>query len=154
MNITLYNSSAEPNKLDKSGYLTQLASYSGAVARVNVSLMNPTLILEESISNIKNANYCYIADFGRYYYIKEKTCDANGIYTLSLAVDVLMSFKNSILNQSGIVSRQANVYNMYLPGSVPCETRPLVTTVKMTQISTGGFSTQSAYYVLLAVGGK
>ena len=155
MNITLYKSSAEPNRLNKTSFLTQVAAYTGAVARQNLSLMNPVLVLEETIAHIKEANYCYISDFGRYYYIREKTCDANGLYTLVLNVDVLMSFKSSILTQKGIVSRQEGIYNMYLPSDVPSEVRPLVTTVKMNPTASGtGFTNQSDCFVLLAIGGK
>lgn len=154
MNITLYKSTAEPNRLNKTSFLTQLASYTGAVARQNLSIMNPLLVLQESIANIKDANYCYISDFGRYYYIREKTCDANGLYTLVLNIDVLMSYKTDILLQKGIVSKQEGIYNMYLPSDVPSEVRPLVTTVKMNPVSTGGFTNQSDTYVLLAIGGK
>lgn len=155
MNITLYKSSAEPNRLNKTAFLTQVAAYTGAVARQNLSLMNPVLVLEESITNIKDANYCYISDFGRYYYIREKTCDANGLYTLILNVDVLMSFKTEILMQRGIVSKQEGIYNMYLPSEVPSEVRPLVSTVKMDPVVSGaGFTNQSDCFVLLAIGGK
>ena len=161
MNITLYNCSAENNKLNKTSEMTQVASYTGAVARQNLSIMNPVLVLQESAANINNANYCYISDFGRYYYIKEKTADVNGLFTLVLSVDVLMSFRTSILNQSGIVNKQENVYNMYLPSDVPSEVRPLISTVKMSPASVipgaqtqPQFSTQSDCYVLLAIGGK
>ena len=155
MNITLYKSTAEPNRLNKTPFLTQLASYSGAVARQNLSIMNPLLVLQESIANIKDANYCYISDFGRYYYIREKTCDVNGLYTLVLNIDVLMSYKTDILLQKGIVSKQEGIYNMYLPSDVPSEVRPLVTTVKLNPTVSGtGFTNQSNTYILLAIGGK
>lgn len=160
MDITLYNYNGEPERLDKSGMLTSVASYTGAVARQNLSLKNPIIVLEESISNINSANYCYISDFGRYYYIREKTADVNGLFTLVLACDPLMSFKSGINNLSGIVSKQSNIYNMYLPGSIQAETRPLVTTLKLTPslIIPGGnppaFTNQSDVFVLLAIGGK
>ena len=78
-----------------------------------------------------------------------------------LAVDVLMSFKSYILSQKGIVAKQENIYNMYLPSDVPSEVRPLITTLKLTPstVVPGAqtqpqFSTQSDCYVLLAIGGK
>lgn len=156
MNITLYNCTAENNMLDKTSMMSVVASYSGAVARSNVSIMHPVLILQESISNIKSANYCYIEDFGRYYYIKEKSCDANGLYTLVLAVDVLMSFKSAILANKGIVSKNTYLYNMYLPGDIKSETRPLITTVQFapTADSKGYFTNQNGQYILLGIGGK
>lgn len=160
MDITLYNYNGEPERLDKSGMLTFVTSYTGAVARANVSLRNPVLVLEESITNINSANYCYISEFGRYYYIREKSADINGLFTLVLACDPLMSFKPGILNLSGIVSKQSNIYNMYLPGNIKSEVRPLVTTKKFSPslIIPGGtppeFTNQSDVYILLAIGGK
>lgn len=155
MNITLFNCSAENNKLNKYSEMVIVATYSGAVARQNLSLMNPILVLQESIANINSANYCYIEEFGRYYYIREKTADMNGLFTLILACDVLMSFRTSILTQHGIVSKQANVYNMYLPGNVKCETRPLVSTIQFVPVQNSPtFNTQSTSIILLAVGGK
>ena len=79
MDITLYNCTAEPNMLDKSGSLTSVASYTGTVARHNVDMINPEITLEETAANIVTANYCYISDFGRYYQIVEKSCDVNGL---------------------------------------------------------------------------
>lgn len=160
MDITLYNYNGEPERLDKSGMLTIVASYTGAVARANISLRNPVLVLEESITNINSANYCYISEFGRYYYIREKSADINGLFTLVLACDPLMSFKTGILNLSGIVSKQSNIYNMYLPGNIKSEVRPMVTANKLTPsiLTPGGspvqFTNQSDVFVLLAIGGK
>lgn len=112
MNITLMNTDSPNNMIGKTA--TTVSDYTGAVARVNVSVENPVLILEESVANIMSANYCYISDFGRYYFITDKQCDSNGLWTISLKVDVLESFKNDIYNLKGIVQRQKNNYNMYL----------------------------------------
>lgn len=155
MNIILYNSQAEPNTLNKTSKLTQKAVYNGAVARQNLSIMNPVLVLEESISNIAGVNYCYIADFERYYYVKEITCNINGLFTLVLAVDVLMSFQSVIELQRGIVRKNANIYNMYLPGDIKCETRPVISTIQFVARSGSGyFTNQNTQYVLLGIGGK
>lgn len=155
MNITLYNCTAEPNKLNKTTSLTQKATYTGAVARQNLSIMHPILVLEESISNIAGVNYCYISDFERYYFVREITCDVNGLFTLVLDVDVLMSFKAVIELQRGIVKTNENIYNMYLPGDIKSETRPVVSTIQFVARSGSGyFTNQNTQYVLLGIGGK
>ena len=112
MNITLMNTDSPNNMINKT--VTIVADYSGAVARVNISVETPVLILEESVANIMNANYCYISEFHRYYFITDKTADANGLWTISLKVDVLESFKNDIFRLKGIVQRQRDNYDMYL----------------------------------------
>ena len=114
MDISLYNCTAPVNMLDKSSYLTGVSSYTGAVARQNVSMIRPVLKLEEVCANIVAANYAYISDFGRYYQIIDKRADENGLFTVTLLEDVLMSFSGDIANLRGIVKRQKDNYDMYL----------------------------------------
>lgn len=114
MDINLYNCTAPVNKLDKSSELTAVASYTGAVARHNVSMIRPVLKLEETCANIVAANYAYISDFGRFYQIVDRRADENGLFTITLEEDVLMSFAADISNLHGIVSRQKDNYDMYL----------------------------------------
>ena len=155
MNITLYSCGAEVNMLDKTGFMESVATYSGAVARIDVSIMNPVLMLEETASNINFANYCYITEFGRYYYIVDKSCGANGMWTLRLKCDVLMSFKEGIKLQKGIVSKNTNIYNMYLPGNIKTETRPVVSTIQFAPTQDSyAFTNQASSIVLLGIGGK
>lgn len=125
MNITLMSTESPNNMIDKT--VTIVADYTGAVARVNLSVENPVLILEESVVNIMSANYCYIAEFHRYYFITDKTADVNGVWTISLKVDVLESFKNDIYQLRGIVQRQKDNYNMYLKDEkIPVDCRKAI----------------------------
>lgn len=152
MEITLYNCTAEPNMLDKSGYLTGVASYTGAVARHNVDMISPEITLEETATNIVAANYCYISDFDRYYQIVEKSCDVNGLWKLSLKEDVLMSFKTSILNLSGIVARQHYNYDMYLPDNlIPSSIKK---NVNLYKFGNTPFTGNSNLITLIVLGGK
>ena len=112
MNINLMYTESPNNTINKTADV--VATYTGAVARTNLSIENPVLILEESVSNVANANYCYITEFGRWYYITDKTADVNGLWTITCKVDVLKSFKADIDNLKGIVSRQKDNYDMYL----------------------------------------
>lgn len=149
MNISLCYTDSPNITLNKS--LTFISEYTGAVARVNVSIENPVLILEESVTNIVSANYCYIAEFGRYYYITDKTCDVNGLWTISLKVDVLKSFMTDIDNLKGVVIRQRDNYDMYLrDNKIPIDTRKIVAVRKFNRIF--GDSAQPCV-VMLVLGG-
>ena len=120
MNISLYYYDGPPNKLRKSVGMTGVASYTGAVARQNVSMIHPVLKLEEACANIVSANYCYISDFERYYQIVDKRADENGLFTITCDEDVLASFSTAISQLHGIVSRQKDNYDMYLKdGRIP-----------------------------------
>lgn len=114
MDIGLYNYTGPWNKLVKSTGMEAVASYTGAVTRMSMSIINPVLKLEESAANINGANYMYISDFDRYYQIVDKKCDENGLWTISCKEDVLASFKSDIKSLRGIVKRQADNYDMYL----------------------------------------
>lgn len=112
MNINLMYTDSPNNTIGKT--VSILATYTGAVARTNLSIETPVLVLEETTANVANANYCYISEFERYYYIVDKTADVNGLWTLQLKVDVLESFKTDIFNLKGIVKRNKDNYDMYL----------------------------------------
>lgn len=112
MEINLMYTESPNNAINK--VCDIIATYSGAVARTNISIENPVLVLEETCANVVNANYCYISEFGRYYYITDKQANVNGLWTISLAVDVLESFKADIYALHGVVKRQTENYDMYL----------------------------------------
>mgnify|MGYP006872989473 CR=1 FL=1 len=77
------------------------------------SILNPVIIITESPANHAawaNANYAYIPDFNRYYFITNTVF--NGIQVeLSLSVDVLASWKTVIRNSTQYVLRSASSYN-------------------------------------------
>lgn len=57
-------------------------------------ITNPILILQ----TYKTGNYCYIPDLKRYYYINNIELMNGGFYKLYLEIDVLMSYKNDLIN--------------------------------------------------------
>lgn len=83
-------------------------------------MVEPCGILNPSISfnqgndwNPHKYNYAYIADFERYYWTGEWTFD-HGRWYVSLSVDPLASWKNSILNLTEYVLRSASAYDTYV----------------------------------------
>ena len=56
-------------------------------------------------------NYAYIPDFGRYYYVNEWTYN-KGIWSCSLAVDVLTSWRANILESSAFVEYSSSNYSL------------------------------------------
>ena len=53
-------------------------------------------------------NYCYIPAWNRYYFIEDITCLNTFLYKVTLKCDVLMSFRNDILDIYGVVDRAEN----------------------------------------------
>lgn len=82
----------------------------------DTSLYNPYLILNKNvIADFPYANYVYIPDFKRYYYIDNIEFLTGGHVGITCTCDVLMSFKDYILNQVCVLDRQESNANLYLP---------------------------------------
>lgn len=99
MNIILYQTISERERINKD--LSSALSLSGAL-RGECSVTNPSFNIE--VTNPSDYNYCYIQDFGRYYYITNIVSVRTNIWRIDCDVDVLMSFKDAILNLDVIVS--------------------------------------------------
>ena len=103
MEINFYKNLSEKNKIGKD--LQNMLSLNGNL-REESSVINPTILVEHS--NLSVYNYAYIPDFNRYYFVSEITSVRNGLWRVSLSVDVLESFKSNILNLSCIIDKQQN----------------------------------------------
>ena len=111
MKIHLYNNASYKNKVDKT--LNNEISKSGTL-RQETSIVNPSIIMEGNIEDYALYNYMYIPKFKRYYFITNIKTLRNNMIEISGHTDVLMSFKDTILNETAIVGRQYNDYSMYL----------------------------------------
>ena len=99
MEILLYKTTNANNDLNKT--ITDKVELVGALRDAS-SIITPSILIQ---CNPIGYNYAYIPKFGRYYYIKNITSFVKGAFIIDLKCDVLMSFKEEILNMSGIVSR-------------------------------------------------
>lgn len=152
MNITLYSSTAEPERLDKSSFLTVKATYTGCTPRGEISILSPVITLHEATaSKITGCNYCYIEDFGRYYFIDRIICVANNVYQLEMHVDVLYTYNTEIKNIQGILERQENIRDFYINDNDLCiQARRRF----LTKEFPSGFDNKTNYSLLLmTVGG-
>lgn len=99
MDIILYQTTSERERISKD--LSSSLPLSGYL-RGECSVTNPSFNIE--VTNPSDYNYCYIPDFGRYYYITNIVSVRTNIWRIDCDVDVLMSFKDAILNLDVIVS--------------------------------------------------
>jgi hypothetical protein len=118
--INLYKNSAESMRVDKSNYLTLVSTINGTL-REEASLINPIITIQ--YNDVPNFNYIYIPIFNRYYYIEEIINIRNNLWEIHMAVDVLMSYKTQIKQQTAIVERQQYRRNTLL---VDNEIKPTV----------------------------
>lgn len=106
MDIVLYSTVSEKERVIKT--LSNALTLSGTL-RNESSIINPSFIIEHS--NPSNYNYCYISDFGRYYFINNITVVKNNLWKIDCNVDVLMSFSTEILNLNVIVNHNSSPDN-------------------------------------------
>lgn len=90
-------------------------SYSCTMKTVS-SLLSPVIDIADTKQTgaIPLYNYAYIADFDRYYFIDDVSW-SQGIWSLSMHVDVLGTFRNDIMNSRQYVIRSASRSNPYIP---------------------------------------
>lgn len=125
--IEIYQNSAEVNRVDKTGYLTNVGTLSGAL-RDECSMLTPSIVYQSS--DVPTFNYVYIPIFNRYYFVTSLSSVSKNVWRMELNCDVLMSYREQIKLLSGIIGRQENTYNDYLVDSeVPTENSPQVTII-------------------------
>ena len=113
MNIVLCDNKSEKNKINKS--ITPGVMLSGTL-RNESNVVTPSIVI--NIDNPTIYNYAYIEDFKRYYFITDYISIRTGIWQLNLKSDVLMSFKDSILNSKSLINKTESVgKNNYLSGN-------------------------------------
>ena len=115
MNIVLYNNKSDSRVINKS--IEKITEIS-VILKSAQNIMSPEIMLQTKTLPIE-VNYCYISDFGRYYYINAQRLDNGNVSKIELTVDVLMSFKDMILRSTVVAERTTNKYNRYLPDIVP-----------------------------------
>ena len=147
MNIQIQQTTSEKNKIGKS--ISTLYTASGTL-REGTSIINPVIrISGANIPTLKNANYMYIPDFNRYYFITDIKTIWNGLIEISGHVDVLQTYAGQIRNNTAIIKRNANSWNLYIEdGLFKTYANPHIFTKEFPS----GFKDPS--YVLFVAGGK
>ena len=144
--ISLFKTASENNRVVK--VLTDEKQLSGEL-RNQTSVLNPTIRIE-SADNISGYNYCYISEFGRYYYITDIVSVRTNCWVISLSCDVLMSYKDEIKSMSVILNNtQETGLSNYLAGP---NWVSLVKTKTDIKVFPSGLSEQGEF-ILITAGG-
>lgn len=148
MNIKLYQNASEPNRIIKA--LSLLTEMNGNL-REGCSIERPVIQFDMSVSKtpFMNCNYAYIQEFGRYYFITDKNTRYDDIIEISMKVDVLMSFSDTILNTEMLIDRSEEINTLSQPYIVdnqrPAYNYPMV----LTKAFSSGWETPK-YYLTVA----
>lgn len=109
LRVTLFNFKKVANS-------TAIPPESGSVTHVvlkdSTSFLTPQLVLQTvaSDTNPTNWNYAYISDFKRFYFIRDWTYN-HGLWTASLEVDVLGSWRDEIGGSVQYVLRSSHSFD-------------------------------------------
>lgn len=102
----LYKLVGEKNRLDKTSYLTNATNITGVVIKFPSSIIDPILTLNgTAIANLWQFNYIRLDEFDRYYFIDDIISIANNLWEVHCHVDVLMSWKDEIVDNTCRVMR-------------------------------------------------
>ena len=92
--------------------LIDVATYTGNL-REETSVIDPVFEIETS-SDLSQMNYIWINELHRYYYVTNVVSVATNLWRIYCHVDVLMTYKPTILAHEAIIGRQQQLYNLYL----------------------------------------
>ena len=146
--VKLYKNSSAPDYFDKtlSGETSVTCDF-----KAPVDVENPTIYISAT-DTYDDYNYCYIAEFGRYYDMK---CVGGTAQTLTFQCtsDVLMSFKSQIRQCPAVIARNPWHWDLYLPDpKMPVEARTVSGILNFSS-NKNAFDGKSNCYILTTLGG-
>ena len=144
MQVVFYYNLSDARAINKN--LVDGETFEGQ-ARDEVDAMSP--IIRFGTNQILKYNYAYIPELQRYYSIVNRTIFREGLWDVTFAVDVLMSFRNDILNTVAVVDKQSMLENgdQYIDdGSLVTDNLMFTTTTEYPD----GFNSTPEYVLIVA----
>lgn len=145
--VKIYINSSGDDYLDK--------SLSGETSvdcnfKAPVDVENPTIYISATDA-YDGYNYCYIAEFGRYYYMKAIGGTSQTI-TFQCTSDPLMSFASQIRSCPAVIAKNPWHWDLYLPDpDLPVEARTVSGILDFSNKTQ--FSGSNNSYILTTLGG-
>ena len=115
MTIAIYKIKDDRRKVDKTLNNTTKVAEITAHIKSDCNMLHPVLEIAYN-ALIMDANYIYISDWGRYYFISNLTVGSQRIY-IRADIDVLQTYSSQIKDLVCVVERQeaTDKANRYLP---------------------------------------
>ena len=117
VNINLYQNSAEPNRVDKTNYITPTnPAVIAGTFKAPFNITHPTItILRVSLIAFNYVMIRYPIQGQtpqlRYYFVSSVTAVSDTLYEIELELDVLMTYKEAIADCEAFVERNEFEYN-------------------------------------------
>lgn len=148
MDIILYQNTAAANVVYKAPYLDPVSTISGTL-RDECSLLDPIITVQGA--SLPKANYAYIPEFNRYYFMTEPRSIRTNLWEISLSVDPLYTYYKGILSLEAYVERStAHINPDIVDGQVVIEQGEKIAVLS----ADNDLFDTSATYVLNAFGCK
>lgn len=112
MLIDLLYTTDDPRVVSKS--TTNVSTGVDMTPKGNFDLCTPLVVLAYNTAYL-GANYAYIPELARYYYINDMVLSPGSQIVLQLAVDVLKTWDAQIRACEGVVVRSESIGSNYLP---------------------------------------
>lgn len=106
MILNLYSCGDDPKAVTKT--LTAIASNIPIKPTGSVNILKPTIIINYNPAYLA-ANYAYLSDFNRYYFVGSPSVEPGKQITFYLSVDVLYSWAEDIRRSPATVIRSESV---------------------------------------------
>lgn len=153
LDIVLYNNFSDNRTVNKD--IRQVLSGSIYLYE-DSSIVNPVVRLDYDSTIVPAVNYAFVPAWNRYYYITDISALVGGGMRITMACDVLMTYKGSILDSVQTVIRNEGIGK---PTMIPDPTLPLLPykDVKVIAFEGGVFNldnaSQNTYNFVLNVSG-
>lgn len=146
----LYQTLSEKTALDKV-METGGTELSGTLIN-NSNVVNPSVLCHVSAETVAAYNYMIIPNFNRRYFITEITALTETTCMVLGHVDVLATYKSAIRDNTAVVARAENKWNLYLDDNmIKVSSIPKILTKDYFD---GGYFTESPGIALVVVGGN
>lgn len=123
--IVFYNNTSEVNAVTK--HINQTGIARNGVLREESSVIDPVVIVDAPANVVIYSNYAKIEQFNRHYFITNVESVNNGLWRISMHVDVLFTYRNQIRANSAIIERNENEYDLLLnDGLFKTQQRPRI----------------------------
>lgn len=152
MDVELFINYSDNKQVGKT--LTSLKTVNATLTE-NCTMEYPNLILH-SDSSVLQANYCYISDWKRYYFINRHVLNKGERDTIECTVDVLQTYQTEIENFVCTVTRQQNEKpNQIVDGLLPLSPQKdrKIIDFNRTPFNLNGAGADSLNFVLNVAGG-
>lgn len=146
MNIILQTNDSPKNAIIKD--VTDIVTVSGLL-KEQTSIIDPVFILSGVTgAMLADINYITVPALHRSYFVTGVESVRNNLWEISAHVDVLSTYADAILEQSAVIHRQENDWNLYLDdGIFKTYQNPHI----VTKLFPSGFTTQN--FILAVAGG-